>query len=118
MSVSYTHLPDVQPLRSYSRRRSYGVSCRSQTYVSGYASVPSDRSCFPASEDVYKRQVIGITLGDAAGIGPEIVARVAAKGLLTQYSNPVIIADETIWQRGMKLGGVSVEYQKVDNRCV
>ena len=61
------------------------------------------------------KPVIGITLGDAAGIGPEIVARVAAKGLLTQYSNPVIIADETIWQRGMKLGGVSVEYQKVDN---
>lgn len=61
------------------------------------------------------RPVIGITLGDAAGIGPEIVARVASKDYLQQYGKPVIIADKTIWERGMRLGGVQVDYKTVDS---
>ena len=49
-----------------------------------------------------EKPVIGITLGDAAGIGPEIVCKVAAAGFLSQLSLPVIVGGESILLRGMR----------------
>ena len=39
------------------------------------------------------KPVIGVTLGDAAGIGSELVAKVASKGELTNHGIPLIIGD-------------------------
>jgi 4-hydroxythreonine-4-phosphate dehydrogenase len=61
------------------------------------------------------KPVIGVTLGDAAGIGPEIVAKTAAGGLLTENAQPVIIADERLLQMGMKIANVQFEYTKARN---
>lgn len=58
-----------------------------------------------------KKPVLGVTLGDAAGVGPEIVAKVAAKGLLTEYGRPIIIADRRLLESGMKIAGVHFDYQ-------
>src|SRR5690349_19939671 len=38
--------------------------------------------------------IVGITIGDAAGIGPEITRRAVAGGVLRQVCRPLIIADE------------------------
>ncbi|MGI6451318.1 MAG: 4-hydroxythreonine-4-phosphate dehydrogenase PdxA [Desulfitobacteriia bacterium] len=60
---------------------------------------------------LHSKPVIGVTLGDPAGIGSEIVARAAAKGILTRYGQPIIIGDERLLKRGMEIAGVSLEYQ-------
>jgi len=62
----------------------------------------------------HDKPVIGVTLGDPAGVGPEIVAKTAAKGTLTQYGQPVIIGDERLLKRGMEIAKVSFDYQVAD----
>lgn len=42
------------------------------------------------------KPILAVTMGDAAGIGPEIIAKVAAKGFLLKYAKPIIIGDEHI----------------------
>ena len=64
-----------------------------------------------AENYLHNKPVIGVTLGDAAGIGPEIVAKAAAKGLLQQYAQPVIVGDERVLKRGMEIAGVTFEYK-------
>ena len=39
------------------------------------------------------KPVIGVLLGDAAGVGPELVAKCAAAGFYEQYCRPVVIGD-------------------------
>lgn len=57
------------------------------------------------------KPVIGVTMGDAAGIGPEIVAKTVAKGVLEQYAQPIIVGDERVLKRGMESAGVSFDYK-------
>ena len=61
--------------------------------------------------------IIGITLGDAAGIGPELVAKAAAragaKGMLTKDAIPLIVGDEALLKMGMKIAGVDFKYNCV-----
>ena len=50
--------------------------------------------------------MIGVTLGDAAGIGPELVAKALASGVF-ERAKTVIIGDESILRRGMHDAGVN-----------
>ena len=59
--------------------------------------------------------VIGITLGDAGGIGAEIVCKAAASGFLNKYAVPVIIGQEELLKRGMRHSGVTFPYIKVSS---
>ncbi|MGE4283949.1 MAG: 4-hydroxythreonine-4-phosphate dehydrogenase PdxA [Clostridia bacterium] len=59
------------------------------------------------------KPVLGILLGDAAGVGPEIVAKVAAKGVLEDHCCPLIIGDLRVLQAGMKIAGVSFSYNVI-----
>ncbi len=42
------------------------------------------------------KPVLGILLGEAAGIGPEIVAKLCAKNRLTEHCRPVLIGDARV----------------------
>ena len=42
------------------------------------------------------KPILGILLGDAAGVGPEIVAKVAAKGALQSNCRPIIIGEVNV----------------------
>lgn len=53
-------------------------------------------------------------MGDAAGIGPEIVAKVAAKGFLEEWARPILIGDRTVLERGMRDTGCSFPYKAVE----
>lgn len=53
-----------------------------------------------------EKPVIGILLGDATGIGPELVAKLVAQGLLNKYCYPIIIGDKRVLEMGMKIAGV------------
>jgi len=62
-----------------------------------------------------KKPAIGVTFGDAAGIGPEIIAMVARKGYLHRYARPVLIGDERVLKRGMRDTGSLFEYEVVED---
>ncbi len=50
--------------------------------------------------------ILGITLGEAAGIGPELVAKLIAKDRLSPYCRPVIIGDLRVLELGKKIACV------------
>lgn len=57
-----------------------------------------------------RRPVVGVTLGDPAGIGPEIIARAAAAGVFREAAHTVVFADEPEWKRGLQTAGVQADY--------
>ena len=59
------------------------------------------------------KPVIAVPLGDAAGIGPELVAKLAANGFLESCARPVLVGDESVLRRGMQIAKVDFKYTVV-----
>lgn len=57
------------------------------------------------------KPILGIIIGDATGVGPDIVAKVAAKGFFQKYCLPIIIGDQRVLQMGMKNSNVDFPYE-------
>lgn len=66
-------------------------------------------------KELEEKPIIGILPGDAAGIGPEIVAKVAAKGFLNEQCYPVIIADIRVLKMGMKYAKADFAYSVIES---
>ena len=47
---------------------------------------------------------IGITMGDPAGIGPEIIARIATRGVISRLGEVLVIGDRWVFDK--------IKYQK------
>lgn len=60
------------------------------------------------------KPVLGILLGDSAGVGPEIVAKTAASGFLSEYCRPVVIGDNRVLERALKNVGMSAAHYCID----
>lgn len=60
------------------------------------------------------RPIIGITIGDPCGIGPEIVAKALTKKHIYENVRPVVIGDKTIMQREVKRLGLGLSLNPVD----
>lgn len=60
-----------------------------------------------------KKPVIGMLLGDAAGVGPELVARLAAAKYFDKLCRPVLIGDARVFEMGMKAASVEVPFQRI-----
>ena len=52
--------------------------------------------------------VVALTLGDPAGIGAELVARLLAKSEATALANVVLVGDAWLWEEGQRIAGVEV----------
>lgn len=61
------------------------------------------------------KPVLGILLGDAAGVGPEIIAKVAANGFLEEQCKPVLIGDKRILERAAEVAGVNISLQLIED---
>ena len=48
------------------------------------------------------KPLLAVPLGDAAGIGPEIIAKLCANGFLMEHAKPILVGDESVLRRGMK----------------
>lgn len=59
------------------------------------------------------RPVIAITIGDPAGIGPEIVAGALARGRLHEVCRPLVIGDGAILHEAAQIMGVSLRWRSV-----
>ena len=57
--------------------------------------------------------VVALTLGDPAGIGPELIARLLGQTDATAHANIVLVGDAWLWADGQKIAGVQVATQPV-----
>jgi len=61
------------------------------------------------------KPVLGVLLGNSAGIGPELVAMLAKKDYYMEYCRPVIIGDVRMLEHGMKTVGCEVPYYVISD---
>jgi 4-hydroxythreonine-4-phosphate dehydrogenase len=54
-------------------------------------------------------------LGDAAGVGPEIVAKLAVENFFSDYCRPIVIGDVRILERAFSSIGSSATFQVIEN---
>lgn len=59
--------------------------------------------------------VVALTLGDAAGIGPELIARLLSQPGITETANIVLVGDPWLWLEGQATAGVEVATQAALN---
>jgi 4-hydroxythreonine-4-phosphate dehydrogenase len=62
-----------------------------------------------------EKPVMGILLGDAAGVGPEIIAKLAVENFFSDYCRPVVIGDIRILERAFSSIGSSTTLQVIEN---
>jgi 4-phospho-D-threonate 3-dehydrogenase / 4-phospho-D-erythronate 3-dehydrogenase len=60
------------------------------------------------------KPVIAITMGDAAGVGPEIVVKALYNPEITRLCRPVIIGDIRIISKTIEITGKPLEFKKID----
>jgi 4-hydroxy-L-threonine phosphate dehydrogenase PdxA len=60
-----------------------------------------------------KKPVIGLMLGDATGIGPEISAKLLTSGVTSNLANVVVIGDKRVLDLGIRNAGVQLGYRTV-----
>lgn len=60
-----------------------------------------------------KKPVLGITMGDAAGVGPEIIVKALEDMHLYEFARPVVFGDAKILQRAVKLTGSQLEIRSI-----
>jgi 4-hydroxythreonine-4-phosphate dehydrogenase len=59
------------------------------------------------------KPVIGLMLGDATGIGPEISCRLLASGAASEIANIVVVGDKRVLELGMRDAGVKLPHHVV-----
>lgn len=61
------------------------------------------------------RPTLAITIGDPAGIGPEIVAKALADKETYSLCNPIVVGDRHAMLMGIEVAGVSLEINIIDS---
>lgn len=61
------------------------------------------------------KPVLGILIGDASGIGPELVAKLALRGFYQEHCKPVIIGDLRPLRQALKALGQDTPLQVIDH---
>lgn len=59
--------------------------------------------------------VVALTLGDPAGIGPELIARLMARHELMAQANVVLVGDPWLWAEGQRVAHLNVVTASVDS---
>jgi 4-hydroxythreonine-4-phosphate dehydrogenase len=67
------------------------------------------------TEDAMSRPIVGITMGDAAGVGPEIIVKSLAKPDAYRATRPLVIGDLRRLERASQICGTNVELHPVDS---
>ena len=60
-----------------------------------------------------EKPILGVLLGNSAGVGPELVAMLAVKDYYKDYCRPVIIGDLRMFEHGLKVVGGDVPHYVV-----
>ncbi|MGM0924161.1 MAG: 4-hydroxythreonine-4-phosphate dehydrogenase PdxA [Bacillota bacterium] len=62
-----------------------------------------------------KKPVIGITMGDAAGVGPEIIVKSLSHATIYEICNPIVIGDFKHLERAVQLTESKAELHRISN---
>lgn len=62
-----------------------------------------------------EKPIIGILLGDPAGVGPEIIAKLLVNGYLRETCRPLLIGDKRVMDRAFDVIGEGLELQVIDS---
>src|SRR3954452_16020637 len=57
--------------------------------------------------------VVAVTMGDPAGVGPEVIVKAAALHPLRQFCTPVVVGDVRRLRRAVDVTGVELEVTEV-----
>jgi 4-hydroxythreonine-4-phosphate dehydrogenase len=60
-----------------------------------------------------QKPVVALTLGDPAGIGAELIARLLAQPRTAEAANVVLVGDDWLWQEGQKIAGTALQLEPV-----
>ncbi|MDK2799655.1 MAG: 4-phospho-D-threonate 3-dehydrogenase / 4-phospho-D-erythronate 3-dehydrogenase [Clostridiales bacterium] len=60
-----------------------------------------------------KKPVIGITMGDAAGIGPEIICKALTNSYLYDQCNPIVLGDAKVINQIIKICGLDLQVNPI-----
>jgi 4-hydroxythreonine-4-phosphate dehydrogenase len=58
--------------------------------------------------NIPERPTVALTLGDPAGIGPELMAKLLARREVIEQAKVVLVGDPWLWEEGQAIAGVSV----------
>jgi 4-hydroxythreonine-4-phosphate dehydrogenase len=61
------------------------------------------------------KPILGILLCEAAGIGPELVAKMCAQNKFESYCRPLLIGDVSVLKSGMKIAGVEFPFNIIED---
>jgi 4-hydroxythreonine-4-phosphate dehydrogenase len=61
------------------------------------------------------KPILGITMGDAAGIGPEIIVKALAAKEIYEIARPVVFGDKKIMERAIRIVGGDLKCQTVQD---
>ncbi|TFG03675.1 MAG: 4-hydroxythreonine-4-phosphate dehydrogenase PdxA [Promethearchaeota archaeon] len=61
------------------------------------------------------KPVLGILLGEATGIGPEIIAKLCADSEITALCRPILIGDARVLKLGMKFAKVQFHFSTIED---
>lgn len=61
------------------------------------------------------KPILGILLGDATGIGPEIIAKLCADGKITAWCRPILLGDARILKTGIKFAKVQFPFSVIND---
>jgi 4-hydroxythreonine-4-phosphate dehydrogenase len=59
------------------------------------------------------KPIIGISMGDPAGIGPEIIAKALSRAQVHEICRPIVIGDAGIMRRAVKIAGSELKVRSV-----
>ena len=65
-------------------------------------------------DDLDKRPLMGITMGDPCGIGPEVILKALAREESYRVCKPLVIGHPEILIRDMAMAGVQLDVRVVD----
>lgn len=61
------------------------------------------------------RPIIGLTMGDAAGVGPEIIIKALQSAQVYEQARPIVIGDAKMLERASKVTGIATTINTVDS---
>ncbi len=62
-----------------------------------------------------ERPILAITMGDPAGVGPEVIARALTRAEVWECSRPLVVGDAGVLERAMALVGTALSPHRVDS---
>lgn len=65
--------------------------------------------------NIQEKPVLALTLGDPAGIGPELIAKLLARRDVVECATVVVVGDAWLWEEGQAIAGQSVATRTIDS---